>query len=64
MPLAAELERALEAREALAARLEAEDTDCWRLFHGAAEGREGFSIDRYGDVALLQTFRELSLIHI
>jgi len=58
VPLAAELERALEAREALAARLEAEDTDCWRLFHGAAEGREGFSIDRYGDVALLQTFRE------
>jgi len=52
------LERALLAREALAARLVAEGTDCWRLFHGASEGREGLSIDRYGDVALLQTFRE------
>jgi 23S rRNA (cytosine1962-C5)-methyltransferase len=52
------LERAQRAREPLAARLAAEGTDCWRLFHGAAEGREGLSIDRYGDLALLQTFRE------
>jgi 23S rRNA (cytosine1962-C5)-methyltransferase len=56
--LRALLERALDAREPLAARLAAEGTDCWRLFHGAAEGREGLSIDRYADVALLQTFRE------
>jgi len=56
--LEALLDRALLAREALAARLSAEGTDCWRIFHGAAEGREGLSIDRYGDVALLQTFRE------
>lgn len=51
------LERALDARAGLAARLSAEGTDCWRLFHGAAEGRAGLSIDRYADVALLQTFR-------
>jgi len=56
--LEALLDRALLAREALAERLRAEGTDCWRIFHGAAEGREGLSIDRYGDVALLQTFRE------
>ncbi len=58
MPLEALLEHALDARESLALRLRAEDTDCWRLFHGAAEGREGLTIDRYGDLALLQTFRE------
>lgn len=58
MELRGLLERAFERRTALALRLAAEDTDCWRLFHGAAEGREGLSIDRYGDVALLQTFRE------
>jgi len=52
------LERACSTRAALAARLRAEDTDCWRLFHGAAEGRAGLTIDRYGDLALLQTFRE------
>jgi 23S rRNA (cytosine1962-C5)-methyltransferase len=56
--LEASIGRALDARAALAARLSAEDTDCWRLFHGAAEGREGLAIDRYGDLALLQTFRE------
>ncbi len=58
MELAALLERALDARTGLAQRLQSEDTDCWRLFHGAAEGRAGLSIDRYGDLALLQTFRE------
>jgi 23S rRNA (cytosine1962-C5)-methyltransferase len=56
--LEADLERALRARESLAQRLRAEGTDCWRLFHGAAEGREGLTIERYGDLALLQTFRE------
>lgn len=52
------LERAAEARRALAGRLLAEGTDCWRLFHGAAEGREGLALDRYGDLVLVQTFRE------
>jgi len=56
--LEALLEQACSRREALALRLGAQDTDCWRLFHGAAEGREGLTIDRYGDLALLQTFRE------
>ncbi len=58
MELVERVERALAARSALARALAAEGTDCWRLFHGAAEGREGLSIDRYGDIALLQTFRE------
>jgi len=56
--LEALFERACSTREALAARLSAEDTDCWRLFHGAAEGYPGLTVDRYGDLALVQTFRE------
>lgn len=58
MELVEQLERALLARADLVRRPSAEQTDCWRLFHGAAEGREGLTIDRYGDLALLQTFRE------
>ncbi len=52
------LDRALEGRADLARRLEEEGTDCWRIFHGAAEGREGLTIDRYGPLVLAQTFRE------
>ena len=39
-------------------RLHAEGTDCYRLFHGVNEGRPGLTIDRYGPVLLLQTWRE------
>lgn len=56
--LAARIEAALEARVDLVARLAREGTDCWRLFHGAAEGRPGLTIDRYGELVLAQTFRE------
>ena len=52
------LERALEARRELRARLEAEGTDAWRLFHGISEGRPGLAVDRYGPLLLAQGFRE------
>lgn len=50
--------RAIDARAELVERLRRERTDCWRVFHGAAEGRPGLTIDRYGDLVLVQTFRE------
>jgi 23S rRNA (cytosine1962-C5)-methyltransferase len=46
-----------ERRAALVARLSAEGTDTWRVFHGAAEGWPGTSVDRYGDLLLVQTWR-------
>lgn len=49
---------ALRARTELRERLHAEGTDCYRLFHGVAEGRPGLTADRYGPLLLLQTFRE------
>lgn len=52
------VDRALEARAGLLERLRAEGTDSYRVFHGAAEGREGLTIDRYGPLVLVQTFRE------
>jgi len=52
------LRRALGARDALLASLEAEDTDIVRLLHGATEGAPGLAIDRYGDLLLLQTWRD------
>jgi 23S rRNA (cytosine1962-C5)-methyltransferase len=58
--MTAELSRSLAAaltvRSGLLAQLEAEKTDACRLFHGSAEGHEGLTIDRYGDVLLVQTF--------
>ncbi len=49
---------ALGARADLIADLTSELTDCYRLFHGAAEGRPGLTIDRYGPVFLAQTWDE------
>lgn len=50
------LERAIESRAELIADLTSELTDCYRLFHGVAEGRPGLTIDRYGPVLLAQTW--------
>ncbi|UJR78670.1 class I SAM-dependent rRNA methyltransferase [Sandaracinus amylolyticus] len=50
--------RAIERRGALLSRLEREETDCVRLFHGATEGVPGLAIDRYGPVLLAQTWRD------
>jgi 23S rRNA (cytosine1962-C5)-methyltransferase len=52
------VEAALERRRALVDRLLAEGTDCYRLFHGIAEGRPGLAIDRYGPILLVTTWRD------
>ena len=46
------LDRAAEAR----AGLRLNDTDAWRLLDGRYEGAPGWTIDRYGDAALVQSF--------
>jgi 23S rRNA (cytosine1962-C5)-methyltransferase len=50
------LAAALDARADLMARLHAEQTDAYRLFHGSVEGHPGLTIDRYGDLLLVQCF--------
>jgi 23S rRNA (cytosine1962-C5)-methyltransferase len=52
------LASALDRRKPLLGRLGAEGTDCYRLFHGIAEGHPGLAIDRYGPILLLSTWRE------
>jgi 23S rRNA (cytosine1962-C5)-methyltransferase len=51
------LARAIGARAPLLARLHGEGTDCYRLLHGTAEGAPGLTVDRYGPLLLVQTFR-------
>ena len=48
---------ALDARSELLDRLHQEGTDAYRLFHGVAEGLPGVTVDRYGAVFLVQSFR-------
>ncbi|NJD36094.1 MAG: class I SAM-dependent rRNA methyltransferase [Betaproteobacteria bacterium] len=50
------LAAALDARADLIARLHAEQTDAYRLFHGSVEGHPGLTIDRYGELLLVQCF--------
>jgi len=47
---------AFDARAELLPRLHAEQTDAYRLFHGSVEGHPGLTIDRYGDLLLVQCF--------
>ncbi|MDQ3032364.1 MAG: class I SAM-dependent methyltransferase [Myxococcota bacterium] len=50
--------RAIARRRALLEQLARQDTDCVRLLHGVMEDRPGLTIDRYGPVLLVQTWRE------
>jgi 23S rRNA (cytosine1962-C5)-methyltransferase len=50
------LAAAFEARGELMTRLKNEVTDCYRLFHGSVEGHPGLTVDRYGDLLLIQSF--------
>ena len=52
------LAAAFAARTELLARLHAEHTDAYRLFHGSVEGRPGLTVDRYGDLLLVQSFHQ------
>jgi 23S rRNA (cytosine1962-C5)-methyltransferase len=54
--LPALLSRALERRLPLLTQWHGEDTDCYRLFHGTAEGWPGVTVDRYGPHLMIQTF--------
>lgn len=54
--LTTHLAAALDARAALIAQLDAEQTDAYRLFHGTVEGESGLTVNRYGDLLLAQTF--------
>jgi len=55
--LAPAVTRAVAARAPLLEALHAEGTDCYRLLHGAVEGLPGLTVDRYGPLLLVQTFR-------
>lgn len=52
------LQEAVERRSALHTRLQQEQTQALRWFHGRAEGWPGVTVDQYGDVLLVQTFGE------
>ncbi len=52
------IQAAIDRRAALLERLAAEQTTCYRLFHGAVEGHPGVTLDRYGQILLCQTFRD------
>lgn len=56
--LPALLATALAARENLITHLQAEGTDAYRLFHGSGEGAPGLTVDRYGDLLLVQSFHQ------
>jgi 23S rRNA (cytosine1962-C5)-methyltransferase len=57
-PLTSLLAAAFEARAELLPRLHNEHTDAYRLFHGTVEGRPGLTVDRYGDLLLVQSFHQ------
>lgn len=52
------LQAAFTTRQPLIARLEAEDTNAYRLFNGSTENWPGLTVDRYGDLLLIQTFHQ------
>ncbi len=52
------LQAAFDARQPLIERLHGEDTNAYRLFNGSTENRPGLTVDRYGDLLLIQTFHE------
>lgn len=56
--LTAHLQAAFTARQALIERLHAENTNAYRLFNGSTENEPGLTVDRYGDLLLIQTFHE------
>jgi 23S rRNA (cytosine1962-C5)-methyltransferase len=57
-PLRDLLATAFNSRSDLLAQLHAEHTNAYRLFHGSVEGRPGLTVDRYGELLLVQSFHE------
>lgn len=52
------LQAALETRQEWLTLVENTNTDCVRLLHGTVEGAPGTTVDRYGPVLLIQTWRD------
>lgn len=52
------LSNAYIQRQALITSLHNENTRAYRLFHGTNEGCSGLTIDRYGELILIQTFHQ------
>lgn len=52
------LQAAFQARTLLLEQLQREDTDAYRLFHGSVEGQPGLTVDRYGELLLVQSFHQ------
>lgn len=52
------LQQAYQNRASLLETLHAEETNCYRLFHGTNEGMAGLTIDRYGPQLLIQSFHD------
>ncbi|GIZ13609.1 class I SAM-dependent rRNA methyltransferase [Pseudomonas sp. NCCP-436] len=52
------LRAAFDARRPLLEQLHAQQTDCYRLFHGSQEGAPGLTVDRYGPQLLVQSFHQ------
>lgn len=53
-----DISAAYHSRRALLESLHGEDTNAYRLFHGTNEGAPGLTIDRYGELILIQTFHQ------
>jgi len=52
------LSTAYTQRQTLIASLHNEKTTAYRLFHGTNEGKSGLTVDRYGELILIQTFHK------
>ncbi len=52
------MSQAWQNRADLKAQWQAEQTDCYRIFHGTNEGSPGTTLDRYGPLLILQTFHQ------
>lgn len=52
------LQTASDNRTSLLKQLDAEQTNCYRLFHGTNEGAAGLTVDRYGAQLLIQSFHQ------
>ncbi len=53
------IETAYNRRIELMQSLKSEDTNAFRLFHGIGEGFPGLSLDIYGNLLLIQTYRDI-----
>ncbi len=52
------LQQALDSRLDWLAKADNAQTDCVRLLHGTVEGAPGTTVDRYGPILLIQTWRD------